>query len=120
MKIKTAKVEKQLYINFLKKALEYRDTMRGSISSNNWNAASLNAIHAGISANDAVLVFFHGLRSISPKHEDAVNLLRELIKDDKVKENATHLSKLIFAKNMVENESRLFSQSEAYSISKHT
>ena len=37
-----------------------------------WNAAGLSAIHVGISANDALLTFHFGLRSTSPKHDDAV------------------------------------------------
>jgi len=117
--MKTAKIAKALYKNYLQKALEFRDTMRNSLSSSNWNAAALNAIHTGISANDAVLTCFHGIRSISPKHDDAVKLLRDLMKDEKAKTAANHLSKLIYAKNLVEYESRLFSQSEAHTIAKH-
>ena len=120
MTIKTAKIEKSFYKNYLQKALEFRETMRTCLSATNWNAAALNAIHAGISANDAVLVCFHGIRSISPKHDDAVKLLRDLIKDEKAKPAITHLSKLIYAKNLVEYESRLFTKSEAHLIAKHT
>lgn len=119
MKIKTTKVDKILYKNYIKKALEYRTTMRESILSSNWNSASLNAIHSGISANDAILVFFHGVRSISSKHDDAVTLLRNLIKNENIKQNSLHLSKLIYAKNLVEYESRLFSSGEAHSLAKH-
>jgi len=118
--MKTAKIEKALYKNYLQKALEFRDTMRDSMSASNWNSVALNAIHAGVSANDAVLTFFHGMRSISPKHDDAVKLLRDLMKDEKAKLASNHLSKLMYAKNLVAYESRLFTQSEAHTIAKHT
>ena len=120
IKVPTAKINKIFYKNYWFKALEFRETMRTSSSLSNWNAVSLNAIHAGISANDAVLVCFYGVRSISPKHDDAVKLLRDLMKNDKAKNAANHLSKIIYAKNLVEYESRLFTQAEAHTIVKHT
>jgi hypothetical protein len=49
--------------------------MRESLMKEKWNAAGLNAIHTGIFANDDLLTSHFGLRSISPKHEDAVKLL---------------------------------------------
>ena len=94
--------------------------MRDCISDAKWNSAALNAIHTGISANDATLICFYGIRSISPKHDDSVKLLRDLMKDERAKQAATHLSKLIYAKNMVEYESRLFTRSETHLIAKHT
>lgn len=118
-KIPTSLVEKNMYKNYLKKALEFIDSMNEAISSKNWNAASLTAIHAGISANDAVLVFHHGKRSISSKHDDCVKLLRSLMSNEDAKRAANHLSKLIYAKNIVEYESRLFKQGEAYSLAGH-
>ena len=66
MMTKTAKVEKTLYKNYLQKTLEFRETMRTCLSATNWNSAALNAIHAGISANDAVLVCFCKFASIVP------------------------------------------------------
>ena len=60
-----------------------------------------------------------GVRSESKNHNDAVNLLRSLMKGEKVKLAANHLSKLVYSKNMVEYESRLFKQEEAYALVKH-
>jgi HEPN domain-containing protein len=118
--LKTVKVDKNLYKNYLKKALEFKDAMLQSLSLEKWNATALNAIHAGISANDAVLTKFHGIRSISPKHDDAVKLLRSLMKDEKSKKAANHLSKLIYAKNRSEYEASLFNKTDAYTLTKHT
>ena len=119
-KIPTSKVGKAQYRNYWKKACEFREAMRQSAGCGNWNAASLNAIHAAISANDALLVCFHGMRSISPKHNDAVKLLVSLVKHEKVKNNSAHLRRLINVKNIVEYEGRLFSRAEAHSLAKHT
>lgn len=99
-KFKIGKSSKEDYKKFLKKADEFLETMRESLMKEKWNAAGLNAIHTGISANDALLTFHFGLRSISPKHDDAVKLL-------------------ISVKNLVEYDVRLLSRAEAESLAKH-
>jgi len=118
-KTPTANVDKSLYLNYYKKTIEFRDTMRQALAERRWNAASLTAIHAGISGNDALLVYYHGKRSISQKHDDAIRLLKSLMNDDKAIKAANHFSKLIYYKNLVEYESRLFTHDEAYTITKH-
>lgn len=94
--------------------------MQESLRKEKWNAAALNAIHAGISANDALLTFHFGLRSISPKHDDAVRLLTSMMKRDDTEAKAKHLRRLISMKNIVEYEGRLFTKREAESLAKHT
>jgi hypothetical protein len=108
-KIAIARVEKDKYKNYWQKAIDFRAMMELGTKNRNWNGASLNAIHAGISATDAVLVLYHGIRSISKDHNDAVKLLRSRIENENAQKAASHLSKLIYAKNLIEYESRLFS-----------
>lgn len=84
-----------------------------------WNAAGLNAIHAAISSNDALLTFHFGLRSISPKHDDAVKLLIYMMKRDDVETKAKHLRRIISIKDLVEYDGRLLSRAEAESLAKH-
>jgi len=117
--VKVSKAEKVEYKNYLRKATEFYETMQDNLIKGKWNAAALNAIHAGISANDALLVYFHGIRSSSPKHDDAVRLLVSLTKHPDAEKNAAHLRKLIAMKNIVEYESRLFTRHEAEALSKH-
>ena len=93
--------------------------MQESLKKEKWNAAGLNAIHAGISANDALLTFHFGLRSISPKHDDAARLLTSMMKREDTETKAKHLRRLISMKNIVEYEGRLFSKGEAESSAKH-
>lgn len=118
-KIPTATIDKTQYRNFYKKAKEFYETMQTSLGQKNWNAAALNAIHTGISINDALLAYFYGIKSISPKHDDAVKLLVSLVKHKEVSSNSAHLRKLIGMKNLVEYEGRLFTQSEAQALAKH-
>lgn len=73
----------------------------------------------GISANDALLTFHFGLRSISPKHDDAVKLLISMMKRDDTEIKAKHLRRLISVKNLVEYDGRLLSRREAESLTKH-
>lgn len=118
-KIKTATVSKSDYSNYLKKSAEFHETMQECLSKGKWNAAGLNAIHAGISAADALLVFFHGMRSTSPKHDDIVKLLTSLISHKEIESNATHLRNLVGMKNVIEYEVRLIDRGEALLLSKH-
>lgn len=60
---------------YLRKAREFLRAAQHALAAEDWNAAALNAIHAGISANDAFLVWRFGLRSAGTDHLDAVDLL---------------------------------------------
>ena len=118
-KFKIGKSSKEDYKKFIKKADEFYEMMLHSLVKEKWNAAGLNAIHTGISANDALLTFHFGLRSISPKHDDAVKLLISMMKRDDVETKAKHLRRLISTKNLVEYDGRLLSRREAESLAKH-
>lgn len=118
-KFKIGKSSKEDFKKFLKKAEEFVEMMRQSIKEEKWNAAGLNAIHAGISANDALLTYHFGVRSISPKHDDAVKLLISMMKREDTEKNAKHLRRLISVKNLVEYDGRLLSRVEAESLAKH-
>jgi hypothetical protein len=118
-KFKIGKSSKEDYKKFIKKADEFYEMMLQSLVKEKWNAVGLNAIHAGISANDALLTFHFGLRSISPKHDDAVKLLISMMKRDDVETKAKHLRRLISTKNLVEYDGRLLSRREAESLAKH-
>ena len=117
--IETKTVHKSEFINYWKKASEFKELMQDSISKRKWNGAALAAVHAGISANDAIMVCLAGVRSISKNHSDSIKLLRDRVNVKGVVEAANHLSKLIHSKNLIEYETRLFTQSEAYALVKH-
>lgn len=118
--IKTSRVPKSDCLNYLKKAEEFLSSAQDSLIKEKWNAAGLNAIHAGISSADALLVSLHGIRSASPKHDDIIKLLSSLVKHKALEENISHLRNLISMKNIVEYDQRLIIQNEAISLSKHS
>jgi uncharacterized protein (UPF0332 family) len=117
--IKTSRIPKSDYINYLKKAEEFFSSAQDSLMKEKWNAASLNAIHSGISSADALLVSLHGIKSTSPKHDDILKLLSSLIRHKALEENIGHLRQLIAMKNIVEYDQRLITQNEAISLGKH-
>lgn len=118
-KLSTVEIEKSKYINYLKKALEFYRSMKDALDNELWNSAGLAAVHAGISANDALLVYFHGIRSTSPDHQDAVNLTLSLLNREDAKEAVGHLRRLISKKNLIEYEGKVFSMSDAEEVAKH-
>lgn len=117
--LKTTPVSKSDSANYLKKSMEFHEAMHESLLKGKWNAVGLNAIHAGISAADALLVFFHGLRSTSPKHDDVIKLITSLISHRDTTSQVAHLRNLIGMKNIIEYEVRLIDRHEALLLSKH-
>jgi HEPN domain-containing protein len=103
--------------NYLAKAEEFLRAALENATSRRWNAAAMSAIHAGISAADAVLVFERGLRSAAQRHEDVLDLLAGPGADRSAA--MTHLRRILARKNVVEYESRLFSQREAEEAVQH-
>jgi len=78
MSVRTRRVKKDLYENYLKKARENLDAARECLDTGRLNATTINAIHSGISACDALTVFMIGVRHAGERHEDAVTLLQTL------------------------------------------
>ena len=118
-KLPVSKVSKNGYVNYWKKARECEAMMKESILKNNWNAAALNALHAAMLANDSLLIHFHGVKSTSRKHDDAVRLLTSLMKSDEANRNARHLRKLINEKTTVEYTGKLLSPARSKELCKH-
>ncbi|HIH96179.1 MAG TPA: HEPN domain-containing protein, partial [Thermoplasmata archaeon] len=111
---------KNNYLNYLKKAQEFFQTMQTACESENWNSVGLEAVHCVISVNDALLVFFGGIKSVSSNHMDAVRLLTEIIDTDEARKNSNHLRRVIAKKNIIEYENRLFTKKEAEGVALHT
>jgi HEPN domain-containing protein len=114
MSVRTRRVKKDLYENYLKKARENLDTARECLNAERWNAAAINAVHCGISACDALTVFMIGVRHAGERHEDAVTLLQTLnIPRDVLSGKGRQLSRLLGIKNAAEYEERLITRKEA-------
>jgi len=114
MSVRTRSVSRALFENYLKKARENLETARECLKAGRWNAATINAIHCGISACDALMVFMIGVRHASERHEDAVALLQTLnLPKDTLSSKGRQLSRLLGIKNAAEYEERLIMQKEA-------
>jgi len=85
---------------------------------NKWNAVGLNGVHCTISSNDALLVFYAGIRSAREDYNVAVELLSSPVKFPEVKSKSQILRRILARKNLIEYENRGFTQKEALDIIK--
>lgn len=114
MSVRTRRVNKALFENYLKKARENFDTAREGLNTGRWNAVTINAVHCGINACDALTVFMIGIRHAGERHEDAVSLLHTLsLPKGTLSSKGRQLSRLLGIKNAAEYEERLITQKEA-------
>lgn len=117
-KRKTRTVDKNQYRAFLAKARDFASMMDMSLEEGKWNSAGLQAVHTVISASDAVIVYYGGVRSIELDHREVVGLLHDII-GESASTAGRHVSMVIAKKNLVEYEGRLITQSEARDMVDH-
>lgn len=98
---------------------KYYNEMKESLRTSRWNAAGLNAIQAGINYCDAVLIYFYGVRSAAPQHDNISRLLLTSVKRADVEANVSHVRSILNVKRIVEDEDRPFTRSEAIFLSEH-
>jgi hypothetical protein len=114
---KTRKLAPARHAVYLKKAAEFERSMGDAALREDWNAVGLNAVHAVISAADAMTAFYLGERSVGGSHLDVIALLRQLPLDD-AKERAQQAAQVIHEKNVVEFEDVDFDEKSAARIEK--
>lgn len=118
-KFTTRDVDKSLYCNYLKKAEECYHASKSSFNLREWNAAAINAIHACISACDAICIYYLGKRHAGESHNEAVSLFKTIKADDKeINTNASRISRILSIKNLAEYEGRLVTKNEAEKLLK--
>ncbi len=105
------KAEARLYLG---KAEEFLAEAAAALAGNRHDAAMLNAIHAAISAADAVTAGLAGRRSADPDHQRAADLLQQIAAgSDEIGTWVRQLRTLLAKKNAVEYESRKATPREA-------
>jgi hypothetical protein len=104
--------------HYMEKASQFLTSMEAELSASRWDSAGLAAIHAGISAADAVLAYHGGVRSAGQDHRAAVDLLQQVLGDAAV-EPSRHLKRLIDKKTLVEYEQRRLVRAEAADMAEH-
>lgn len=103
---------------YLQKAEEFLASMELALDAGHWDAGGLAAIHAGISAADAVLSYRGGVRSASQDHRVAADLLVQVL-GPVGNDGAKHLRRLVQKKTLVAYEQRRLTQSEALDLAEH-
>ena len=118
-KFKTRDVQKSLYTNYLKRAEECYHAAKNSFAAQEWNAATISAIHACIAASDAMSIYFLGKRNANESHNEAAALFKTIKADDEeINTNANRISRILSIKNMAEYEDRLIFRAEAEKVLK--
>jgi len=102
----------------LSKCQEFTNTAQAALADEKWNAAGLNAIHAGIAAVDTALIASAGLRSASQDHGSVVSLLEQQVPEFDASQRR-QLSGLLKMKNQVPYERRRLTYIEARQLVDH-
>lgn len=92
---------------------EYYTNMREALRESRWNSAGLNGIEAAMNYCDAILIYFYGIRSAYPQHDNLSRLLTENVHRDDVDENVVRLRAILNLKSIIEDEDRPLTRSEA-------
>ena len=115
----TKSVNRQKYINYLKKADQFYKAMKLSYDNKIWNACVVNAIHCAISCSDALTVFYLGFRYSGTKHHDVLKLLQRIAIDkSELNKKIQQISTLISIKTLAEYEDRLMNEKDAKNAKK--
>lgn len=114
-KVKTRKVERSLYVNYLKRAGECLNAAKQSFAASEWNASAICAIHCCIAALDALCVYFLGQRHAGQNHDDALSLFHGIkqLSREETNKITNMVSRTLSMKNIAEYEERLVYRSEA-------
>lgn len=99
---------------YLDKARQFALNARDALDGARFDAALLDAVHAGISAGDAVTVVLGGERSTDPDHMRLADLIEEHAgTGEDSRAHAKPLRLLVNKKNLVEYEARRATQADA-------
>lgn len=104
---------------YLRKAEQFCTAATTALAAGQYDAAMLDAVHAGISSADAVCVGLGGRRSADPDHMRAADLLETVgANSPPIKEKAQVLRSLIQLKSRVEYEDKPATRVDAETAAK--
>jgi HEPN domain-containing protein len=110
--IKTRPATKAQAKRYLEKAQEFLRNGERAYEEGDESAAGLLAIHAGISACDALTAHFLGVRSAGQRHHEAMDLLTKAPVPRK-EAIAKQFRRLLDEKNLVEYDAEILSRGDA-------
>lgn len=102
----------------LRKAEEFYLTMTEAFQKRRWNSAGLAGVHCAISATDAILGIKARLRSSGESHFEAVELLKEHVREPNIGAQIQRVTRVLGEKSLVEYDSREFREAEAAAVVK--
>jgi hypothetical protein len=114
----TRRVARSDAVKSLGKCAEFLAGATASLDACRWNAAGLDAIHAGIAAADAALIASCGIRSVSDDHGAVVRLLDGRLGSFSAAQRR-QMHGLLRMKNVVAYEQRLLTDTEARQLVDH-
>ena len=114
--VNTKEIERNSYLVYQKKALHAFETMKWALENKQWPAAGREAVFTCISMSDALLAKHKKLRNVSKDHMDVVKVVSTLLPMADRKNQANRLKKVIQLKNLVDYESRDFTEKHALTI----
>jgi len=107
-------VEKWKSKDYMTRADECLRSMARDFEVGDWNSCVISAVHAGISAADALCISSIGRRNASENHRDAISLLLSINPtDEEIRKAATRLADLLKIKTDAEYGEKLQSRSNA-------
>lgn len=110
---KARSVARESHATYLKRAEQLLRAAESALHAEDWDAVCLNAAHCAISAADALLARFAGIRSTADSHHDVAGLLRLHIKDPQLGSKLLTLSKVLGFKHLAAYEDRSLTEAEA-------
>ena len=112
---KTRSVSEQQVRAYLEKSGEFLRRSLASLAEEDFNAAGLLAVHAAISANDAVTGQYGQKRSAGEEHQKAADLLREVAPTGarEWQFQANRLNRIVGKKNLISYEGRHLTPKES-------
>ena len=99
---------------------KYYIEMNEALRTSRWNAAGLSAVGAAINYCDAILIYYYGVRSAAPRHENVIRLLLENVKRSDTQSSVYHLRAILNLKRLIDDEDRPITRSEALFLSDHS
>jgi hypothetical protein len=105
-------VNKNLYKNYLQKAVEMLDVAEYAAKQSKNNAAVTASVHCAINAIDALAVYYLGKRHAGG-HEGAVDSIKSVLGQTELRDVAKQFGGLIALKNEAEYQPNLMKDSQA-------
>ena len=114
--VKTKQIDKDSHLGYQKKAYHAFETMKLALENKLWTAAGREAVFVCINMSDALLAKHNGLRNVSKDHMDVVKVVATVLPMSDRKSQSNRLRKVIQMKNLIDYESKEFSEKSANEI----